>query len=332
MLKKIFWAIGIAAIVFMILYFALQTSYKNKLHVDVSGVEKTVSIKHFDDAFFTSDTLIFSSELKQLKADYPPFFSSNNSIDFWQQQRLNKSQTLLYTDWKKTMPNYTQFDSELTSAFKHLYYYYPNVPEFVAYTYISNLDFDYPIILAENYAFLAVDMYLGKTHPAYAKQNDYENFERQKDFIIRDVMSQFAQKFNTKDLNDNTLLNEMIWWGKNAYFVQAMQPEKHDTITSKMSRKELEFCLQNEVNIWTYFIDNKLIFNTNELIKRKFIAPAPFSKFGMPFDHESPGMIGRWIGWRIVSSYMENNPDITLQELMANADSKTIFKLSKYKP
>jgi hypothetical protein len=186
--------------------------------------------------------------------------------------------------------------------------------------------------VADNFVFLATDMYLGKNHPAYQQQSAYLNYFRQPEFMATDVMEQFALSYAAKDLNDNTLLNEMIWWGKVIYFREAMQPEANDTILTRISSAQQSFCVLNEVNMWTYFIDNKLLFETNDQIKRKFIAPAPFSKFGMPFDAETPGMVGRWLGWRIVSSYMANNPNVSLQELMANNNSKLIFKNSKYKP
>ena len=44
-----------------------------------------------------------------------------------------------------------------------------------------------------------------------------------------------------------------------------------------------------------------------------------------------PGRIGSWVGLDIIRAYMENNPEISLQELMANPDAKDILNKSKYK-
>jgi hypothetical protein len=47
---------------------------------------------------------------------------------------------------------------------------------------------------------------------------------------------------------------------------------------------------------------------------------------------ESPGNIGAWIGYRIVSAYMEQlNNKPTLDQLILT-DPKTILAKSKYKP
>jgi len=330
--KKIIGIAGLFLVLLVGLYFLLEPKAKKNLKIDVSAVDKNVTIAHFDDAFFTTDTIHFNQELKRLQKSYAPFFNAGEDESFWLNQRKQKNQINLYKDWKQQKPNYTQFDSELTDAFKHLYFYYPEFPQITAFTYISNLDFDYPVLLADKFLFFAVDMYLGKNHPAYQQESNYLNYYRQAEFLVPDGMEQFALNLAAKDLDDNTLLNDMIWWGKVAYFKNAMQPEANDTIVARMSSNHLNFCRQNEINIWTFFIDNKLLFETNDQLKRKFISPAPFSKFGMPFDNETPGMIGRWLGLRIVQSYMQNNPEITLQNLMANKDAKLIFKNSKYKP
>ncbi|MNL23930.1 hypothetical protein D3C87_1453440 [compost metagenome] len=60
------------------------------------------------------------------------------------------------------------------------------------------------------------------------------------------------------------------------------------------------------------------------------MTPAPFSKFYLEIDNDSPGRVGAWIGWQMVRSYMKNN-NVTLPELL-KTDNKEIFEKSKYKP
>jgi len=47
-------------------------------------------------------------------------------------------------------------------------------------------------------------------------------------------------------------------------------------------------------------------------------------------DQDSPGGIGKWFGYLIISGFMENN-DASLQEIL-NISNEEIFKKSKYKP
>ena len=53
----------------------------------------------------------------------------------------------------------------------------------------------------------------------------------------------------------------------------------------------------------TFFVSKELLYSTDpELIKR-FISPAPFSKFYLNIDVDSPGQIGQWLGLQIVKAY-----------------------------
>lgn len=325
----VFFALLLTALVLWVLW---PKSTYNRLNVDLSGVENKLEIKHFDDAFFGTSPAELPGKWGELINEYAPFFESNPNPAFWLERRSEKAPQLLYADLKKVMPDFERLDKRLFGAFNHLYYYYPEYPATTLYTYISNLDFDYPILYNDPYVFVATDLYLGKEHPAYSQQASYLNYNRQWQFLATDVMEQIAFNINAKDVDDNSLLNEMIWWGKLIYFTEAMLPETNDTSIIRYNSRQLRFCVANEQEIWTYFVDNELLFNTLDEPKRKFIQPAPYSKFGMPFDNETPGMIGRWLGWQTVRSYMAENPNVSLPQLMANPKSREIFRNSKYKP
>ncbi|MDX1427012.1 MAG: DUF2268 domain-containing putative Zn-dependent protease, partial [Salegentibacter mishustinae] len=62
----------------------------------------------------------------------------------------------------------------------------------------------------------------------------------------------------------------------------------------------------------------------------RFLYPAPFSKFYLQLDADSPAMLGQYIGWQIVRSYMDKT-DASLEELIAT-DAETIFNKANFKP
>ena len=84
------------------------------------------------------------------------------------------------------------------------------------------------------------------------------------------------------------------------------------------------------MDMWRYFIENELLFSTDAKLPPRFINEAPFSKFYLEIDNESPGMIGRYLGWQIVRSYMKNN-DISVTQLMIQTPEE-VYNNSKYKP
>ncbi|MGB0979177.1 MAG: gliding motility protein, GldB, partial [Croceimicrobium sp.] len=92
------------------------------------------------------------------------------------------------------------------------------------------------------------------------------------------------------------------------------------------------FSQEHEKDMWVYFIENQLLFKTDQDLQRRFIEVAPFSKFRTKTDPETPGRIGRWFGYRIIDAYLEEYPNLDLKALINEKDARKILKLSAYKP
>jgi uncharacterized protein YjaZ len=86
----------------------------------------------------------------------------------------------------------------------------------------------------------------------------------------------------------------------------------------------------NESNIWQFFVERELLFETDPKLARRFINPAPFTKFNLELDAESPGRLGQYMGWQIVRAYMENN-ETDFKDMM-QMDATELFNKSKFKP
>ena len=303
----------------------------NRLNVDVNQVPYSLNINRFDSVFFNTDIKFFEDEISILREEYPMFFKGTSN-EFWYFQRNDDVQNKLYNEVKKVKIE-TEF-SDLKNMLKHFAYFYPNGPKYQAISYISNLDINNPIIVTDSVEtiFIASDLYLGRQHLAYKNLDAYLAFYRDKQFITSEVAENLAIKLAAVDNNDLTLLNQMVWWGKIMYAKTAFMPNEQKDIVMRYDPEKLKFSQNNELEIWLYFVKNNLIYNTEEKVKRRFIYLAPFSKFYTDFDNHTPGMIGQWIGYRIVQSYMENNSEVTLQELLANKNHKEIFNQSKYRP
>ncbi len=328
MIKRIFW--GISS------FLIISACQHDQLEVDVSDVKTTTRFHRFDSAFFNLDTTNFSEGLFRLKQDYPLFFQSGATDQFWRFQRTDPRQVELYQRIKEVWGNMDEANRSLNYAMKHFYYYYPEKKDITFYTYVSNLDFQYPVLYApENeVTFVALDLYLGQNQRYYAHLPAYLAYRRNPFFMIRDCMETLARENITplREQEAYTLLDAMIYHGKVLYFIEAMMPEAPDWMITRYIDEHLEFCRQNERNVWAYFIENNLLFSKKDDDIRRFMDPAPFSKFGMKFDNQTPGQIGHWVGWQIVKSYHRNNSGTSLKDIFAETDSRKFLKLSAYKP
>ena len=97
------------------------------------------------------------------------------------------------------------------------------------------------------------------------------------------------------------------------------------------SEDQLQWARLNEEPMWRHFIEEELLYSTDNKLNQRFLDPAPFSKFGLELDSESPGRLGRYIGWQIVRSFMAKNDNISLNQLLG-MPAEDIFKGSNYKP
>jgi hypothetical protein len=175
---------------------------------------------------------------------------------------------------------------------------------------------------------IALELYLGKdakfyTFPEYLRQN----FEERQ--MMPDIVTSYAM-LKIPPPTDKALVGEMIYYGKELYLKDLVLPNHTDAEKIGYLPEKLTWCQENESYMWRYFIEEDLLFSSDSKLSNRFINLAPFSKFFLEVDNESPGRVGQWVGWQIVRSFMENN-EVSLQDML-KMDAKELFEKSKYKP
>lgn len=293
------------------------------------------TIYRYEKDLFTLNPKEFGNELARIQPKYP-FFLNGNVQDPRNQQQLygfiNDPVTQeIYKETIKTYPNLDDIKLKFDESFSYYNYYYPNKPIPKVFTYVSSLDFEMPIKYADTILIIALDMYLGKDCKFYKQSGTplYKSARYSREYIIADCFKEMAYSHMKFDNSRVSLLDEMIIEGKRLYFAESMLPNEHDTTLIGYPLNKLKWAQQNEANMWGYIIDKELLYTPDTKIIMKFINDAPFTTF---FANDSPGRVGAWIGWQIVRSYMNNNKNFTLEQLMNEPNGQKILNLSKYKP
>jgi hypothetical protein len=300
--------------------------------IDLSTVNRNSEFARFDQAFFTTDTANLEREISELASEFPEFFTGGRNPVFWRAQRTDELQLELFNKSQKVFTEFDELNENLDFSMKHFYHFFPETPDIKFYTYISNLDFEYPILYADSVCFAALDLYLGPSQAYYQHLPQYIAFYRQPAFLIRDIIYELAKSKTPPLKPGGTLLDAMIYHGKLLYATKKIMPQSEEQLIMQYTPDEMGFCNQNERSMWAYFIENKYLFSTSQDLKNRFIELAPFSKFRMDFDQETPGMAGRWLGLQILKAYADRNQELTLSEILVEQDSRKILKLSGYKP
>ena len=181
---------------------------------------------------------------------------------------------------------------------------------------------------------IGLDMFLGADFP-YARINPsnpaFSGYLTQfytQEFIVKKVAEVLVEdKLPPPQRSD--FLSMMIWGGKKLYLIDEMMPFKSDDVVIEYTPEQYQWCQENEAQMWDFFFEKELFYETDIRKFNKLIGPAPTTP-GMP--SESPGRTANYIGWQIVKKYMEEHPEITIRDLMADQDAQKILDDARFKP
>ena len=313
-------------IVVLIIFSSFYTCKKeDKIDNEVANIKIDLKVERFDRLFAESTP----NDLSKLKQDFPFLFSERYPDSIWVHRMKDTLQQQLFDETNKLFQNFNETEEDITQLFKHLKYYFPEFKTPRVITVTSNVDYRNKVIVTDSLVLISLDTYLGEDHEFYEGIQRFlkQNFKATQ--ITPDLATEYAKKYSYQ-ASKKTFLDEMIYFGKLHYFKDVVLPLKTDAEKIGYTQEHLNWSIANESEVWRYFIDRELLYSTDSKLPSRFINPAPFSKFYLELDNESPGRIGQYIGWQIVRAYMKNN-DVSLSKmLITNAD--IIFKKSKFKP
>lgn len=311
-----------------LLFLLVIMSCKDENHIEqeIKNISMEVKAERFDILFRDAN----ADNLPKLKQDYPFMFSEKYSDSFWIAKTKDTLKIKLLDEVSKVFPEISKQEDEIKSLFQHIKFYFPEFTAPRIITTLSFVDYRNRIIVTDTINLIALDCYLGSEHEFYEGIQKYIRFDFNKDHIVVDLATEYAQKYIFQHPN-KTLLDEIIYFGKQLYFKDVVIPFKTEAERISYTQEQLDWARANESYIWRYFVERELLFSTDSKLPSRFINPAPFTKFYLEeIDNQSPGRLGRYIGWQIVRSYMENN-EVSLKEMLITSP-EDIFNKSKFKP
>ncbi|MBO3097237.1 gliding motility lipoprotein GldB [Gelidibacter pelagius] len=297
----------------------------DQIESEISKIDIDLKVERFDLDFANAKTV----DLPKLKSDYPFLFSERIPDSIWVDRINDSLQKELSNEVEKTYSNFDDVHHDIASLFQHLKYYDKTfkVPRVITVT--SDVDYRNKTIVTDTIVLISLDTYLGSEHHFYEGIQRFLTVNMKRSQIVSDLAANYSENYIFQN-NPKTLLDDMIYFGKQLYFKDKMIPFKSDAVKIGYSEAQLDWANANESEIWRYFIERELLFSTDNSLAGRFIADAPFSKFYLELDSESPGKIGQYLGWQIVRSFMKNNDVPFMEMLQMNADE--IFNNSKFKP
>ncbi|MDD6210126.1 MAG: hypothetical protein PUB21_05930 [Bacteroidales bacterium] len=305
---------------------------------------KTVLIKRFDKAlmdYLTKDPSIRDRDtsLFMLYPDFSELYI-NHVIPIEKKdtyQEAGKELVAFFSDptlfylYKDALIQFSstlEIERELSSAFSFLSANLPETKLPQIYFHISGLNQN--VIAGENILSLSIDKYLGEKYPLYQDIfYDYQRKTMTDEQAAIDLTTGFLLSEFPYNSNEEVLLNKILYWGKIKYILSKTFPQKDKLFIMNYTADQWNWCSQNEKKIWKQIVGKKYLYSNDRLLIAKFTEPAPYT---VPLGENTPPMVGVWLGWQIINSYMEHHPNISIQSLLEDNDYAKILKEASYRP
>src|SRR6056300_484509 len=258
-----------------------------------------IEVIRFEKEFYSSK----DGELDALINKYPYLFPNQFSDSVWLNKKNDSMELELYHKSSQVFSNFNFNSKKLKTIFNKAKsleaFKYPTIVSL-----INKGNFEDRVIYADSLLFVSLNFYLGANY--YNNLPNYISERMEISYISNDIAYKISEKF-VNNLEDRTLLSNMITHGKILYINKLINPSEEEWIVFNTTNEKLEWAIENEFEIWSYFVEKELFYDTDLDLRSRFMSPAPYSKFNLDIDKKSPGGIGRWLGFKIVNSYMNHN-------------------------
>ena len=282
-----------------------------------------VEFERFEKKFFNSSV----DSLSKLIDEYPFLFSKRYSLDEWKAIKTDSTRKEIFNKTDSVFKNFKSVENGIKKIFTNTKNFFPSFKSPKLITLNNGIDYKYKIIDSDSIILISLDCYLGE-NIFYNNIPAHISKLMVPEFVTIDISELISSRYVEIPL-DRKFISKIIYHGKLLFLmkeVSGIDPLK----ALGFNKNNKDWMIENENNVWKYFVENDLLFSTQSSLDYRFLANAPFSKFGLSIDFESPPMVGRWIGYQIVKSYSKKNKS-NLNDLL-NQDNYELYLKSNYKP
>ncbi len=316
-------------------------AYSGRKYYSKEIAAEPITIQRFDLDFINADTTNTAAAVRALYEKYPefmPVFMENIlGIPAHDTAYITATIPHFLSDTmfvqvnekvRETFSDIAVYEQSLGDAWARLQYFYPDAQQPDFYFFVSG--FSQAFTMHQNILAVGSDMYLGADYEYYNRVvYEYMKYAMRPECIPADFISAYIfQNFNM-NIDRVRLLDDMIYRGKLMYFLSVLFPETETSEIIGYTADQWDWCEKYEAEIWNTVLDKKDLFSTDYRTIASYMNDGPFTA---NVSNDSPGRLGTWIGMRIAEAYMENNPEVSMQEFLVNNDSQRILEMSKYRP
>ena len=291
----------------------------------------------FDSAFFAMDSLDFESDLAKLVQAYPQF-----SEDYFNRILMlssKKEPKKILAFYKAYLPIYQatqkvqaskKANPEIEAAFKRFHFYFPSytLPTQIIY-FIGPLE-TYGNVVTKDGLAIGLQLYMGAESSWYYSEQintiypTYISRQFAPEYIVVNSIQNILNDYDPLAMNGKQLIEQMIEIGKRQYILAQCLPTASDTLLLGYTGNQLKAIEENKGDIWTFLSSQNRLFSVDPNLTSAILREAPYNDY---FGEDIPGNVGKFIGYSIVKSWMNQQKGTSKSDLnqLLKTPAQTIF-------
>ena len=242
------------------------------------------------------------------------------------------AQRVFSPDIMAHFPSLDQTESDIASMMSELSRALPTATlpsHFVSFA----TPYNQSIIVADTTLLIALNHYLGPDYEGYRSFESYQRAQKTPERIPADVAEAILASLHpyAPDAQSATTLSRMVYEGALVAGVRMALPDAEEAFVLGYSPEEYKWAVDNEARAWQTIVEGDLLFSSDPAIADRLLLPSPSTSL---VNANAPGRLGRFIGYRIIKSYMENNTEDDLGHLLDPTfyNSPDVLKKARYAP
>lgn len=191
----------------------------------------------------------------------------------------------------------------------------------VTYAIIS--PFNQSVITSDSIIYIGLNHYLGEDYAPYAYFPDYQRRRKVRSRLTTDVaeaLVRINRPFKPSTPYP-TLLSRLIYEGAVTVAVSEATGSNITDVMGYMPSEE-SLMLKSESNLWRTLLERNLIYSTDPAVARRLTGLTAVSD---GIGAGLPAGTGRYLGAKIVESYLKHNPSVTLDAILSSPPQEVEF-------
>lgn len=215
-------------------------------------------------------------------------------------------------DVEKRLPSLVDIEQTIGVMSSNARELLPLIPKMDYYAIVS--PYRQSIYVGDSIVLVGLNHYLGIDYPGYSGFEQYQLIMKTPKHLPYDVTEAILRTaYPYSPTTDSTVLNRLLYEGAVVEAMMRLLPDADLAEILCTDTQGLQWLQANESQAWNALISRKLLYSMSQVDADRLVSPSPATTILHP---ESPGQAGRYIGYRIVSSYLNNHTETSLADIL----------------